>query len=56
LLTIGDHLKKRRLDLGLSRRQVAGRLGVDQASVGNWENGRATPQARYLPKITAFLG
>jgi len=29
LVTIGDHLRKRRLDLGLSRRQVAERIGVE---------------------------
>jgi hypothetical protein len=40
LSTIGDHLRKRRLDLGLLQRQVADQLGADPCSVTNWELNR----------------
>ena len=56
LETWGDHLRKRRLDLNLLQKEVARRLGVDQATVWNWERNRYPPRFRYLPKIIEFLG
>ena len=38
--TIGGHLKKRRLDLGLRQKGVAGELRVNFKTYGNWEQGR----------------
>lgn len=56
LNTIGDHIKKRRLELGLYQRQVAELIGVDECTVTNWERKRTTPALRYMPKIIEFLG
>ncbi|HUF35564.1 MAG TPA: helix-turn-helix transcriptional regulator [Gemmatimonadales bacterium] len=56
LVTIGDHLRKRRLDLGLLQREVADRLGVDETTVTNWELNRTAPVLRFLPRIIAMLG
>ena len=56
LRTLGDHLKRKRLDLGLLQRAVAQKLGVAEASVYNWENGRSSPALRFVPRILAFLG
>lgn len=56
LVTIGDHLRKRRLDLGLLQREVADRLGVSKSTVTNWELNRSTPALRFLPRIIALLG
>lgn len=56
LVTLGDHIRKRRLDLGLLQKQVAEQMGVDQASVVNWEKNHSQPEFRYLPAIIAFLG
>jgi len=56
LVTIGDHIRKRRLDLGLFQRQVAAQIGVDEASVWNWEKGEMKPESRHLPAIISFLG
>ena len=56
LLTIGDHIRKRRLDLGLFQRQVALQIGVAEASVWNWEKGGMKPKIRHLPAIISFLG
>jgi DNA-binding XRE family transcriptional regulator len=39
LVTVGDHIKKRRLELGLFRRDAAKRLGVCETTVKNWEKG-----------------
>jgi transcriptional regulator with XRE-family HTH domain len=56
LVTIGDHLRKRRLDLGLLQREVAERLGVDHCTITNWELNRTTPALRFLPGIVRLLG
>jgi len=56
LRTLGDHLRKRRLDLALTQKDVATNLGTCKASVWNWENNRATPALRFVPRIIEFLG
>jgi DNA-binding XRE family transcriptional regulator len=56
LKTLGDHLRKRRLDLKLLQKEVAQRLGVGESSVYNWENNLTKPALRYIPKIVKFLG
>lgn len=56
LRTLGDHLRRRRLELGLLQREVAIRLGVSEASVWNWENGRTAVHTRLVPRVYDFLG
>jgi transcriptional regulator with XRE-family HTH domain len=55
-VTIGEHLRKRRMDLGLRQCDVAPTLGVTPCTVTNWELGRARPEVRYYPAIMGFLG
>ena len=55
LRTIGDHIRKKRLDLKLFQRDVACILGVDTTSICNWENNRG-PAINMIPKIVQFLG
>lgn len=54
--SLGEHLKRRRMDLGLTAKQVAARLGATKYAVWDWEWGRRDPRARYLPAIVDFLG
>ncbi len=56
LKTLGDHLRKRRLDLKLFQKEVAKRLGTSTTSIYNWEDNRASPSLYRLPKIVEFLG
>ncbi len=56
LKTLGDHLRKKRLDLKLLQRDIAQRLGVDETTVYNWEKNHSKPSLRYIPKIIKFLG
>jgi len=42
--TLGDELRRRRLELGLLQREVADRPGVSEASVWQWERNRTNPQ------------
>jgi transcriptional regulator with XRE-family HTH domain len=56
LITYGDHIRARRLDAGLSQRQAAEAMGVDETSVFNWESNRAQLAVRLIPRIIQFLG
>lgn len=54
LLTIGDHIRKKRMDLGLLQREVAAKIGVAESTVWNWEHG-VNPDQRYSSIIRTFL-
>lgn len=54
--TLGEHLKKRRRELGLFQREAAERMGVAVETLINWEKDRTEPIAsRFRPAID-FLG
>lgn len=54
--TIGDHLRKARIDRGLWQEHLAEALGVSVSTVCNWEMNRTRVATRYLPKVVTFLG
>jgi transcriptional regulator with XRE-family HTH domain len=54
--SLGEHLKKRRLELGLTQRQTASRIRVKPWNILNWETDRFEPPIRSMPAILAFLG
>ncbi|MDR3526087.1 MAG: ATP-binding protein [Rhizomicrobium sp.] len=54
--TLGEHLLKRRLQLGLTQPQAAIGLLIKPDTLLLWEKGRAYPTARYFPAIFRFLG
>jgi DNA-binding XRE family transcriptional regulator len=55
--TVGDHIRKRRLLLKLTRKAVACVLKVSQFSIINWERGNFQPtKASTLHCIIEFLG
>lgn len=56
LKTLGDHLRKRRLELGLLQADVAKKFGASTASVVNWEKNKAEPELHFLPAIHELLG
>ncbi len=53
--TLGEHIKKRRLELGLTQKHAANALGVKSWTVLNWETGQHQPPIRSIPGILAFL-
>jgi len=56
LKTLGDHLRKRRLDLGLLQRDAARQLSINEMTLCNWETKRTSPQLRFIARIVAYLG
>ena len=54
--TIGDHLKKRRCELGLRQIDAGKQVGVTTDTIHNWETNACPPSIRFMPRIIAFLG
>lgn len=54
--TIGEHIKRRRLELGLYQKDVAKLLGVTEYTIINWEKGRTEPTVSNIPALIQFLG
>lgn len=54
--TLGEHIRKKRIEAGQSQRAVACIIGVTEDSITFWENGRSKPQVHHYPAIIAFLG
>nr|WP_262713269.1 helix-turn-helix transcriptional regulator [Mucilaginibacter frigoritolerans] len=54
--TLGEHIKKVRMDKGLLQKEVAEIINVSEDTITYWENGRFVPQIQYYPAIISFLG
>lgn len=52
---VGDYIKQRRLNLGLSQIDVAKIIGVSDETIRQWENNTYKPLIRFYPKIIKFL-
>ena len=49
-------MRAHRIDLGLLQKEVAARIGVDTATVTNWELGNTEPEERFIPALIRYLG
>jgi len=54
LVTLGDHIKKRRLDLGLFQKDVAVAIGVGTCTITNWEKDRTEQGDKSGPDEMLF--
>lgn len=54
--SLGELIRKRRMDLGLTQERLAELLGRSTRSVIEWENDESVPLARGWPKLEALLG
>jgi DNA-binding XRE family transcriptional regulator len=56
LKTLGQHLKKRRMELGLFQRDLRERFKLEKETYANWEKDRCYPAMKHWPGIIEFLG
>ena len=54
--SVGDRIRKHRLENGVTQAEVADLLGVTETAVGNWETNKTTPSARSLSRVAMLLG
>jgi transcriptional regulator with XRE-family HTH domain len=48
---VGEHLKRRRLELGMTQAEFAETIGLSEKGVGRIERGERSPTCRTLSKI-----
>src|SRR5438105_1220619 len=53
--SIGEQIRKHRLELHWRQADVARKLGVTTVSISDWERGVTTPSRRMAKKIENFL-
>lgn len=53
--TLGQQIRKVRMDRGLLQKEVAEIIGVTEDTITNWENDRCQPYYIYTDKIKSFL-
>jgi len=53
--SLGDQIRKHRLELHWLQADVANAIGVHVVSVSNWESGTSTPSSRMMKRIQQFL-
>lgn len=53
---IGDRIKARRMDLGLTQTELAKKLGVTRAAENAWEMGLSSPSVPYLAELSKVFG
>jgi transcriptional regulator with XRE-family HTH domain len=53
---LGEHLKKRRRELGLLQREAAVRMLIGRDTYVNWETGKTEPVAAQFRPVVVFLG
>ncbi|MGV3464970.1 MAG: helix-turn-helix transcriptional regulator [Bacteroidota bacterium] len=53
--TVGEHIRKARVDRKLLQKDVAEVIGVSEDCITNWVNERPEPQIQFMPKIIEFL-
>ncbi|MGG3822658.1 helix-turn-helix transcriptional regulator [Geobacillus thermodenitrificans] len=42
-MTLGEKIKKARIEAGLSQEQLSEKLGVSRSAVAKWESGKGLP-------------
>lgn len=55
-VSLGDPIRKKRMELKLLQKDVAGICGVSEDCIRNWEKNRSTPQIQFFPRVINFLG
>lgn len=54
--TLGQHLRKRRLQLGFTQTQAADQLGISPFTMLNLEKDRTKPSVAAMPSLIRWLG
>jgi transcriptional regulator with XRE-family HTH domain len=55
-MTIAEDIRRERLRLGLSQRDLANEVGINRTAIQRYENGTRTPNAEMLRKLGDAFG
>jgi transcriptional regulator with XRE-family HTH domain len=56
IITIGDALRTKRLEIRLRQIDVARIIGCDPLTIVNWETNRCQPRKSWIANVVHFLG
>lgn len=54
-MSLGDNIKKARMEKGYSQAELADQIGVSQAAIYYWESGKRRPNTEIIKKIADKL-
>ena len=54
--TLGQHLKKKRVQAGMRQAEAALKSGVSNRTLSLWETDRVYPALAFQPRLIAYLG
>jgi transcriptional regulator with XRE-family HTH domain len=54
--TLGDHLRRKRILLGLRQSDVAAHVAISPSALERWERNETEPKPYLIPRIIDFLG
>lgn len=52
---MGEKILRRRLELGLTQKEIAKQLGINDQTVSRWETGESNPNIKHYPFVISFL-
>ena len=55
-MQVGSFIKSRRVNIGMTQRELAEKLDVTVTTVSKWELGLAVPSNKNLKKVCKILG
>jgi len=55
-VSLGEHIKRKRLELGLTQKEAGRLLGVTSSTGTNWEHGQRNHAIQHFPAIYQFIG
>jgi transcriptional regulator with XRE-family HTH domain len=55
-VSVGDHIRYARRQLGLSQQDLATRVGVTRSTINQWESGAAEPSSKKLGLVAHVVG
>ena len=55
-VTLGDALRKQRLDSSLTQKQAAEKIGTSISNINNWETNRRHVSLQFRTKVYDFIG
>ena len=53
---MAERLVRQRTTLGLTQKQAAAVIGVDQGTLARWERGEREPLGKWLERVEKFSG
>lgn len=55
-MSIGEQIRKYRIEMGLSQKELGEKLGVSQAMIAQYENGKRKPKLETQREISYAIG